>query len=416
MKKSLYICYFGVREPLVQTQVIPYLKEILKAGIEISLLTFEPDLKSKWSAAEIEIKKKEMAEDGITWYCLPYHKRPSAPATLYDILCGAWLVRKIIKQEKIDILHARIHVPGVMAGLARKFSFSQKPKLLFDIRGFFPEEYVDAGNWKADGWLYKSAKRVEKWIFKESAGFVVLTEKAREILFPESKETGFDKFGRPVEVIPCCVDLSRFQEISEETKKLTRREMNLENRFVITYVGSFGGWYMTEEMMSFFKTAKERNRSTFALILTQSDPEPIRAFLEKNGFGNNDLLIKRVPPAEIPKILSTADLALSFIKPCYSKLSSSPTKIAEYLACGAPIITNGGIGDVDEVIQTDQVGIVIEDFAPESYLTALQEMEKLFQEGNLPAKCQTSAEKRFDLSLEGGTKYRRLYKRLLSKN
>ena len=89
----------------------------------------------------------------------------------------------------------------MMGAIAKKFS-RKKPKLLFDIRGFFPEEYTDAGRWKKDGWLYHSVKKVEKWLFKESDGFVVLTEKAREILFPGSKETGFDKSGRPVEVIP----------------------------------------------------------------------------------------------------------------------------------------------------------------------------------------------------------------------
>ena len=25
MRRSLYLCYFGLREPLVQTQVLPYL-------------------------------------------------------------------------------------------------------------------------------------------------------------------------------------------------------------------------------------------------------------------------------------------------------------------------------------------------------------------------------------------------------
>ena len=27
MSAALYICYFGLREPLVQTQVLPYLRE-----------------------------------------------------------------------------------------------------------------------------------------------------------------------------------------------------------------------------------------------------------------------------------------------------------------------------------------------------------------------------------------------------
>ena len=42
--RSLYICYFGVREPLVQTQVLPYLRELVdELSLEVHLLTFERD-------------------------------------------------------------------------------------------------------------------------------------------------------------------------------------------------------------------------------------------------------------------------------------------------------------------------------------------------------------------------------------
>src|SRR5258706_6377130 len=203
--KTLYICYFGVREPLVQTQVIAYLLEIIKDDVSVSLLTFEPDLKKKWTPEQIETEREKLAKKGIKWSCLAYHKRPSALATTYDVFRGAWMIWRTIGREKIDILHGRVHIPTLMGSIARRFS-RRKPKLLFDIRGFFPEEYTDAGVWPENGWLYRSAKRVERWLMRESDGFVVLTEKARAILFPESEATGVDKRGRPVEVIPCCVD------------------------------------------------------------------------------------------------------------------------------------------------------------------------------------------------------------------
>jgi len=37
---GLYICYFGLREPLVQSQVIPYLVELAADRIDLTLLTF----------------------------------------------------------------------------------------------------------------------------------------------------------------------------------------------------------------------------------------------------------------------------------------------------------------------------------------------------------------------------------------
>ncbi len=412
--KTLYLCYFGLREPLVQTQVLPYLREIRKDGIKVFLLTFETNPREKWTDAEIEKTRKSLAEEGIFWDFRTYHKRPSAPATLFDVLVGAFYTWRLIRREQIDVLHARVHVPAMMSAIARKFS-RRKPKILFDIRGFFPEEYTDAGNWKEDGWLYKAVKRAEKWLFKEADAFVVLTEKARQILFPESKETGFDKFGRPVEVIPCCVDLEKFEIADEQSRCEIRKLHNLEKRRVITYIGSIGTWYLADEMADLMKAAREENDSTFALILTQSDPAIMEEKLKERGFTEKDFLIKKVPHGEIPRYLSASDVALSFIKACFSKQSSSPTKIAEYLASGVPIITNRGVGDVAEQIEADKTGAVVEDFSQKSYSAALQKIENLGKTSNLAEKCRLSAYERFDLERVGGEKYRRTYQKLSEK-
>ena len=62
MKRSLYICYFGLRQPLVRTQVLPYLQELAKGGIDVSLLTFEPELSSEWTPEAIEAERIKLAE------------------------------------------------------------------------------------------------------------------------------------------------------------------------------------------------------------------------------------------------------------------------------------------------------------------------------------------------------------------
>ena len=410
-KKTLYLCYFGLREPLVQTQVLPYLRQIRDGGFRVSLLTFETNPKKTWTEEQMKTEREKLADEGIEWHFLTYHKRPSAPATLYDVLAGANFTRRLLRRENIDVFHTRIHVPALIGLLAKKMS-RQKPKLIFDIRGFFPEEYTDGGVWKENGWLYKIAKRIEKNLLKESNAFVVLTEKAREILFPESVETGFDKLGRPVEVIPCCVDLERFAEANETSRRSIRAEYNLENRQVIVYIGSLGSWYLADEMADLMQTAREQNASTFALILTQSAPEIMAERLKTRGFTDADSLVKKVPHLEIPKYLSAADIAVSFIKPCYSKLSSSPTKVAEYLASGLPIITNRGVGDVAEQIEADKTGAVVDDFSHKSYLKSLLEIENLRKNTDLAENCRRSARARFDLERIGGAKYRLLYKKL----
>ncbi len=406
-KHTLYICYFGLRQPLVRTQVIPYLHEIAKAGTSVSLLTFEPDLDANWSDGQIAEAQQELEELNIEWSCLAYHKRPSAIATAYDILRGALFIRRKIRDENIDILHGRVHVATLMGALARKFS-KRKLKLLFDIRGFFPEEYTDAGVWPENGWLFRSAKRVEKWLMGESDGFVVLTEKAKTILFPDAN--GADKQGRPVEVIPCCVDLrGRFAAGNEDSRDAVRTRLGIGSRFVLIHLGALGGLYLTEQLADLLAAARSVDTGTFAMFLTQTDPSEIVSLLQERGFTEADYFVAMVAPDEVPKYLNAADAGLSFVKATYATQSRSPTKIPEYLAAGLPIIANPGVGDVDELISEEGVGVLVDGFDNESYLKAIKQIREL---GDIGDKCRKTALKRFDLETVGAPRYRRLYENL----
>lgn len=372
--------------------------------LKVSILTFEPD--TSLDAASI---RKQLADEGINWHWLPYHKRFSAIATAWDIFRGTMFIRSFIAHEKPDILHGRVHVPTLMGALARKLSW-HKPRLIFDIRGFFPEEYTDAGVWPEGGLMYRIAKRVERWLMKESDGFVVLTEKAREILFPESRRDGFDKLGRPVEVIPCCVDLDKFRLVDAEARNALRKDLVFEERYVVTHVGALGGLYLTKEIADLVAVVREFDSATFALFLTQSNSQLIEPLLQERGFGPHDYFIGRVDSSEVARYLNASDVALSFVKAGFSTASRSPTKIAEYLACGLPIIANPGVGDVEELITKNRVGAIVTDFSSNGYLNALRTVEA---NRDFSQHCREVAMTEFDLESVGGRRYQNLYRRLL---
>jgi glycosyltransferase involved in cell wall biosynthesis len=218
-----------------------------------------------------------------------------------------------------------------------------------------------------------------------------------------------------VEVIPCCVDFARFREAERRERAEVRRELKLEGRRVIVYVGSFGGWYMTEETARFMALAHAEDPSTYSLILTQTAPEKIADQLRSLGVRSEDFFVGKVPPAEVPRYLRASDIAVSFIRACYSKLSSSPTKIAEYLAAGLPVVCNAGVGDVDAVIEGDRVGVVIDKFDDDAFRAALARVEQMRRDEETAARCRTSAVTRFDIERVGGLKYRRLYERMSGK-
>jgi glycosyltransferase involved in cell wall biosynthesis len=408
---TLYVCYFGLREPLVQTQVLPYLRQLKSDNVQVSLLTFEPRLSETWPAEEISKQHAALNAEGISWHYLKYHKWPSLPATIYDMAMGAWTIARIMRREDIDILHARNHVPAVMSVVARKFKRAQ---LVFDIRGFMPEEYIDAGVWPENGYLYRGLKRVERYLLRVSDAFVLLTEKARDIVFPGCKD--MDELGRPIEVIPCCVDFERFSSAGQALRESLRAELNLTGRRVIVYLGSFGGWYMTDEMTQFLATAHEQDPNTFSMILTQSPRQLVVDRMSSLGIEAKDFLVTRVTPDEVPRFLGAADIAISFIKPCYSKQASSPTKIAEYLATGLPIVCNAGVGDLDKLIEENGVGALLREFTPEAYLKALNQIDVMRGDEKFAERLRGVARREFDLIDVGRTRYRRLYDRLVKRD
>src|SRR5438309_8996744 len=80
-KRVLYISYNGMLDPLGQSQVIPYLKELAKLGVEFTLVSFErPQAFTAEGLRRCQELQQELALSKIDWHKLRYHKTPSLPA------------------------------------------------------------------------------------------------------------------------------------------------------------------------------------------------------------------------------------------------------------------------------------------------------------------------------------------------
>lgn len=404
--RILYITYFGALKPLCQTQVIPYLEELAKDGLEIILLSFEERLQSrKEERQKREALKRSLAKSKIEWYPLRYHKRPSLPATIYDVIVGTVFALIMVWRKHIDVIHARNHVPAAMALVLKKMFGA---KLLFDMRGTMAEEYVDAGTWGPDSIPFRLTKWIEAETFRRADAIVMLTHKIRQRLQASSPELSANPV--PIEVIPCCVDLRKY--VSDSNNSL-RAQLGLEQKLVMVYSGSLGGWYLAYEMVALFLEVSKLLENSHFLVLTQSSHELIARQCRQQHIAPDRYTITTAQVGEVPSFLAASDFGISFIKPCYSKLSSSPTKIGEYLAAGLPFITNVGIGDIDDLVRQENVGILVHSFDRTAYKHAVVRMLRLLENREqVRCRCRQVAENRFSLSRIGRERYRRVYMRL----
>ncbi len=409
-RRVLYISYNGMLDPLGQSQVLPYLRELAQKGVEFTLLSFERETAFDQSGnARREKLRVELAAENIEWHCLRYHQTPSVPATFYDVLSGIRLGRRLVRQKGIEMVHARSHIAAAI-GLALKKTLGLK--LIFDVRGFMAEEYLDAGHWRHGSIPHRVTKKMERRILAAADGIVTLTENAWPIL----KEWDGLR-GRSVihEVVPCCTDLERFRFRLEDRGR-RRRELGLENRFTLVYSGSIGSWYLSDKMADFFVELLKSRPDAHFLWLTTGDPTIVREVMNGRGIAQSQYTVHSAPSLDVPSYLSATDAGIAFYKPGPSKVATSPVKVSEYLASGLPIIINAGIGDSDQLITDEQAGALIHSFDETEYRRAVTEIQSIVTDvPDSRRRLSGIAARLFDLHTVGTDRYARLYDSVLSR-
>jgi len=395
-------------DPLGQSQVIPYLKELSRAGVRFTLLSFErPHAFTPQGIAQCSELQRELAQSEIDWHWLRYHQTPSLPATSYDVWAGTKYASRLVRSKKIEMVHARSHIPATVAlRLKRRFGV----KMIFDVRGLMAEEYADAGHWRKDSVAYRLTKSMEGRALAAADGVVTLTEK----IWPVIKQWDSLRDHEVAhEVIPCCADLELFS-FSQEQRSRRRDELALQDRFVLIYSGSIDGWYLTESMADFFVTMRKQKPEAHFLWLTPTRHERVHDLMKTRGLGESDYTVLAATSRDVPSYLSAGDAGLAFIKPCFSKLASSPTKYAEYLGCGLPLIINAGVGDSDILITREDVGALVGNFDEADYAHAAALVEDLAgHPEQTRARTREVAERLFDVRRIGAERYARLYREVL---
>jgi glycosyltransferase involved in cell wall biosynthesis len=123
---------------------------------------------------------------------------------------------------------------------------------------------------------------------------------------------------------------------------------------VMVYSGSTAGWQSFALLEGLLRPVLEVQPRTKVLFLCP--PDPAIDSMARDHLGR--VLSTWVPSAEVPAVLQACDVALLVREDSITNRVASPTKFAEYLACGLPVIISERIGDFSEVVQQHRLGIV----------------------------------------------------------
>ena len=382
-KNVLYISYDGMTDPLGQAQVLPYLIGLKKYKHNIFLLSAEKHENYSVHATKIQQICKE---NQIHWHPIFYRKKPPVLSTILDI----------------QIVHCRSYISALIGLKAQK---KLNCKFIFDMRGFWADERVDGKIWNINKFpfniIYQYFKQKEKEFLLNADAIVSLTYHAKNEI--NSSEIPLKS---EINVIPCCADLDHFDYQKNTTDNNLKQELGIQNNeFVLGYLGSLGTWYLLDEMLDFFKVLLQNKEAKF-LFITKDNPSDILQAATQKNIPENKIIIRPCERENLPKMLSILDASIFFIIPSYSKKASSPTKQAELLGMGIPLICNANVGDTNEILEKENVAIVLPNLSPTTYQDCIQKLPQFLSKNK--ADFRNIAYQYFSLE-EGIKKYQKIW-------
>lgn len=395
---TLYLTRNGLLEPLGQSQVFSYLRGLSKEHT-ITLITFEKP--EDWAdGARMAQAREVCAKHDIRWLPQKFRMRPSLVMPALSMLRMAWLVWHEVQGGRAKLIHARSYIPAAVALVVHRMI---GVPFIFDMRALWPEELITAKRLRRGSPLHHAIIAVERACLRHAAAVVSLTHAAVAHL----KREYFEELdGQRIVVIPTCADLDRFTPAQEQPPGLT----------VHGCIGTIlSGWFRTDWLAAWLSAAASDDPDTQFDIVTRDDVDDVRAALDPTNALRERLIISPRPPEEMPDALRGHNLSVMFYAGGeISELGRSPTRMAEILGCGLPVVANEGIGDVANIINQHKVGVIVKDPSETAITEALDEIRALKSDPDLPSRCRKAAEEVF--SLEAGTEaYRWLYAEILGR-
>ncbi|MFO7788937.1 MAG: glycosyltransferase family 4 protein [Bacteroidota bacterium] len=373
--RVLYVSYDGLTDALGQSQIIPYLVELSKNGIDFHVLSAEKTAQYKNRKRAVESLLKEY---GISWHPVTYTKKPAVISTIKDIRTLKKKAANLHKAYHFDVCHCRSYI-AAFAGMNLKQKYGLP--FLFDMRGFYPDERVDGGLWNRKNPLFNQVytyfKRREKAFLENADHIISLTESGKDVMCDWEQ---LNMQGNDVTVVPCCADMDHFNPANIEEAEICKIRQDTgiaKDDFVLFYLGSLGTWYLTDDMLDFYAELLKQKPQAKFLIITGDNPDIMLNPAKAKNIPTEQIIFRSVSRQEVPAMISLSSVSLFFIKPVFSKKASSPTKLAELLAMGVPVICNANVGDIDRIVEKHKIGIVLKDLNDDSYQSAVEQIDEL---------------------------------------
>jgi len=280
-------------------------------------------------------------------------------------------------QGKHDVI--LVTSPPLFVGLSGYIiSVFKRIPFVFEVRDLWPESAIDTGV-LTNKFIIKTAFEFEKFIYKKAKLVNVLTPAFYNTLknvkkVPENK----------LIMIPNAADFSLSEELLRNfNREDFRKKMNLDGKFVITYVGAHGVANHLQQVLQAGKKLEDTNL-LFLLIGQGMEKENLKKMAIDLDV-KNVRFIDAVPKKEVFKYILASEMGASVLKKVDAFKTVYSNKTFDYMSCKKPVLM--AIDGVSrQLVEDAECGVYVEPENIEEYdrniRGYLQDQERLKREGN----------------------------------
>jgi len=322
-------------------------KLALKAGYDCKILCIVPIRHGATPQLVIRAVKSLEEETGAKVSALPMcpGRRMLPRASLW---ADSFLLRQYLTRVPTDIIHAHGCGACVRALIGRKDGW---PKVICDFHGAPREEYLYSTEGRPTERVLRMIEQMEAASILESDGSVYVSQAMQSYY---AKRLGSP--GKNFAIVPCATWM---RDLPYELRVRRRHEMDIDDKFVFVYAGSYRRYQRLDRICDLFAEAMQAIRHAYLLVLTNHVQE-FRQALQGRGLDPSRYTIVSLRHDDVAQWLIAGDCGLLLRDDSMLNRVSSPTKFAEYLAAGVPVILEGTIGDYNSFVREKSVGVVIE--------------------------------------------------------
>ena len=344
------------------------------AGHEVSVLTGFPNHPTGVVPAEWRSRLRGLAYheslDGVdvfrTWLWPLPNRKAHERMRNYASFCVSAALRGLSLPRPDAIIASS---PQLLVGLSGWWlALAHHVPFVFEVRDLWPESLAAVGVGNENSLLHRSLAAIAGILYRNSDRIVVVAPAFKDFLIEHWRVPA-----EKIAVVENGVEENLFAPASPEQNHALRADLELEDKFVVCYIGTLGLAHGLETLLDAATRLQTKNPAVLFLLIGEGAEKERIQFLAKSRGLSNVRFLDQQPREKIPAFISASDACLVLLKKSEIFKTVIPTKMLEFMSCARPVIL-AVEGQARQIVDAASAGIVIEPENSETLAKAIQQL------------------------------------------